>query len=142
MSGCDVTMIFISIHIEGNYLEWRVWQSRSAASAMSCSVAPSAHAHNSTSGTYVAAWWRAPSSEAPPPASAAWTTHRGSLAHAQRRPTTSTTAAAQGNGHILVLHSELHQELAQFPEAGQPSCFIAGTVSSPMEGAAWLPLDH
>jgi len=34
----------------------------------------------------------------------------------------------QGNGHILVLHSELHQELAQFPEAGQPSCFIAGTV--------------
>jgi len=24
MSGCDVTMIFISIHIEGNYLEWRV----------------------------------------------------------------------------------------------------------------------
>jgi len=46
----------------------------------------------------------------------------------------------QANAQILVLHGELQQELAQLPEAGQTSCFISGLV--PMEGAAWLPLDH
>jgi len=34
----------------------------------------------------------------------------------------------QGNGQILVLHFELQQELAQFPEAGQTSCFVSGLV--------------
>jgi len=34
----------------------------------------------------------------------------------------------QGNGQILVLHGELQQELAQFPEAGRTSCFISGLV--------------
>jgi len=34
----------------------------------------------------------------------------------------------QGNDQILVLHVELQQELAQFPEAGQTSCFLSGLV--------------
>ena len=34
----------------------------------------------------------------------------------------------QGNGQILVLHGELQQELAQFPEAGRTSCFMSGLV--------------
>ena len=34
----------------------------------------------------------------------------------------------QSNDQILVLHVELQQELAQFPEAGQTSCFLSGLV--------------
>jgi len=37
----------------------------------------------------------------------------------------------QGNGQILVLHGELQQELAQFPETGQTSCAPNAIVLSP-----------
>jgi len=45
----------------------------------------------------------------------------------------------QGNGQILVLHFELQQELAQFPEAGQTSCFVSGLVPlwKVLHGSHW-----